>query len=112
MKKQFFLGAALVVLTQFATAEPYNIDSQGIIQGVNLAEGIVTISGYGYEVEPGARIRVAGNVSSVAALDEGMKVRFVYRVYEGLDAQINATEDRNVLVEVVQLADSTFIEEF
>ena len=112
MKKQFFLAIALSGLAQFAVAEPYQIESEGVVQEVDLANSTVTITGYGYEVDPGARIRVAGNVSSVAALDEGMKVRFVYKVYEGLDAQIQATADRQVLIEVEQLPDSTVVELF
>lgn len=115
MIKSIFVAALLGVfslLAQPLLAEPYQLDSQGVVQEVDLSAGMVTISGYGYAVEPGAKVRVAGYASSLAALNEGMKVQFVYKVYEGLDAEVSATKNRNVLIEVVQLPDSTFIEEF
>ena len=112
MVKQLIAAVVITVFAPLAVAEPYELDAQGIVQGVDLAARTVTISGYRYEVAPSARIRVAGNAASVGALEDGMKVRYVYKVYEGLDARVAATEEGSVLVEVVQLADSTIIDEF
>jgi len=111
------IGLALA-LTSFAasvasaTDEALLIDAVGIVQEVTLSEGKVQITGINYEVVPHAKVTVRGNSSSIAALRPGMKVRFVYEVIEGFDAQIEARDEASVISELEQLPDSQLVEEY
>ena len=109
MKAKYFVAILFSAITQLAGAEPFDLEERGIVQEVDLAKGLVTIAGYRYKVAQGSPINIAGNASSIAAVAVGMKVRYVLRTFEGLDAQIQGKSDRKVVVEIEQLPDSTNI---
>ncbi len=95
-----------------ATDAALLIDAEGIVQKVKLDEGKVQITGINYEVVPHAKVTVRGVSSSIAALRRGMKVRFVYEVIEGLDAEIESRDAASVISELEQLPDSHLVLEF
>jgi len=95
-----------------ATDEALLIDAEGIVQEVAVSESKVLITGINYEVVPHAKVTVRGSSSSIAALRPGMKVRFVYELVEGFDAEIAARDEASVISELEQLPDSHLIEEY
>jgi len=88
------------------------IDAEGIVQEVSVSDSKVLITGIRYEVEPHANVQVRGSSSSIAALRPGMKVRFVYHVIDGFEAEISARAEASVISELEQLPDSHVVEEF
>lgn len=88
------------------------IDAEGVVQEVLIGDSKVLITGILYEVEPHADVEVRGSSSSIAALRPGMKVRFVYEVIEGFDAEIASRDESSVISELEQLPDSYLLEEF
>jgi len=109
-----FLGFGALFGGAFAAAtdEALMIDHEGIVQEVSVSDSKVLITGINYEVEPHAKVTVRGNISSIAALRPGMKVRFVYEVMEGFDAEIAAREEASIISELEQLPDSYVVQEF
>lgn len=104
--------AGSVLAANSVAAEIYELEGEGIVQGVDLAAGEVTVTGFAYVVDSDARIEVGGRITSIAALAHGMKVRIVYEVRDGIDAQIAGDNNRLRLMELEQLPDSYPIEEF
>ena len=116
MKKQLLLATLFSVFATLVSAEPWDTEEEGILQGVDISKRIVIIDAYHFDVAQGSPIRVAGNVSSIAGLARGMKVRYVLRHYDGGDAQVQALgqeqDEVRVVVEIEQLPDSTPILQF
>ena len=106
------VGAVIGAGSALATDEGLLIDAEGIVQEVSVSDSKVLITGIRYEGEPHANVKVRGNSSSIAALRPGMKVRFVYEVIEGLEAEVAAREEASVISELEQLPDSYVVEEF
>ena len=105
--------ATLLGSTQVLAVDEADLNfAEGIIQEVSLAESKVTITGIIYDVEPHANVQVRGVVSSMAALEAGMKVSYTYVVMEGLDAEIAAVAESSVISEIAQLPDNHVLEEF
>lgn len=96
----------------WATDEADLIEGEGVVRSVSISTAEVEISGFVYTVLPQASVQIRGTASSIAALGEGMKVRFVYEVIEGFDAMIAAMESSNLIHELEQLPDSQVLEEF
>lgn len=103
---------ALVSPTAMAVDEADLNYAEGIVQEVSVATSKLQITGIVYDVEPYATVEVRGVSSSIAALQVGMKVRFVYVVMEGLDAEIAAVQESSVISEIEQLPDNYVVEEF
>lgn len=106
------LAASIGSGSALATDAGNLIDAEGIVQEVTVSDSKVLITGIRYEVEPHANVKVRGNSSSIAALRPGMKVRFVYEVIEGLEAEVAARDEASVISELEQLPDSYVVEEF
>ncbi len=107
-----FALSLLVGAPVFATDEADLQEAEGVVQEVSVAESKVLITGIRYEVEPHANVQVRGTSSSIAALLPGMKVRFLYEVIEGFDAEIAARKEASVISRLEQLPDSHVIVEF
>jgi len=88
------------------------IDAEGIVHEISVGESKVLISGVNYDVVPHAKVTVRGNSSSIAALRPGMKVRFVYEIVEGYNAELAARIEGSVISELEQLPDSQVVLEF
>lgn|GEM_PF-2756118 len=106
------VATSVATTSVLATDEALLIDAEGIVQEVSVGESKVLITGINYEVVPHAKVTVRGNSSSIAALQPGMKVRFVYEHIEGFDAEISARDEASVISELEQLPDSHMVEEF
>ena len=96
----------------FAADDTLMIEAEGVVQDVSVSESKVQITGIRYEVESQARVQVRGTRSSIAALETGMKVRFVYEVVEGFEAEMKAREDASVISSIEQLPDDYVVEEY
>ena len=103
---------ALAPTPALATDAGKLIDAEGVVQEVLISDSKVLITGILYEVVPHANVEVRGSSSSIAALRPGMKVRFVYEVIEGFDAEIASRDESSVISELEQLPDSYLLEEF
>ena len=113
MNKQFLkLALCVFLLPMSAVAQELElIDGEGVVQEVSVATGAVTIAGITYRVEAHADVNIGGLPSSVAGLQAGMKVSFLYADGGGFEG-VAALQEPSVIHELEQLPDSYVIEEF
>ena len=77
--------------------EMETIETEGMIQSLNLAQNTLIISGLRYRVALDAEVEIGGSFGAYSMLQEGMKVMFVYRRIDHANREI---------IRVIQLSDS------